>query len=171
MISTAGWTCTSPRERRFPWIPRREPTNRLYRNLGNWQFEDVTVEARAGHNGFSAGLAVGDYDSDGVPDIYVTCLGPNCLLHNEGDGTFSRVEIAAGVADSRWVASAAFLDYDEDGLLDLDVCNYAKWLWEKNLFCGDPARGVRTYCIRCSTVPTGPRPLPQRRKRDLSRRG
>jgi hypothetical protein len=127
-------------------LARQEPTNRLYRNRGDWQFEDVTEFAGAAHNGFSAGLAVGDYDSDGFPDLYVTCFGPNCLLHNEGDGTFTRVETAAGVADERWGASAAFLDYDEDGLLDLYVCNYAKWSWERNPFCGDRVRRIRMHC-------------------------
>ena len=152
-ILTAASTSTLPRERPFPWIPRKEPINRLYRNRGNWQFEDVTLLARVGHNGFSAGLAVGDYDSDGFPDIYVSCFGPHCLLHNEGDGTFSRVEAEAGVLTQRWGASAAFLDYDEDGLLDLYVCTYAKWTWDKNPFCGDRVRRIRMYCHPASHEP------------------
>ncbi len=125
---------------------RQEPTNRLYRNRTDWQFEDVTASAGVAHNGFSCGLAVGDYDSDGCPDLYVTCFGPNVLLRNQGDGTFLRFETAAGVADERWGASAAFLDYDEDGLLDLYVCNYAKWSWDKNPFCGDHVRRIRMHC-------------------------
>lgn len=125
---------------------RREPTNRLYRNRAGWQFEDVTATAGVAHNGYSCGLAVGDYDSDGFADLYVTCFGPNVLFHNQGDGTFVRVETAAGVADERWGASAAFLDYDEDGLLDLYVCNYAKWSWDKNPFCGDQVRRIRMHC-------------------------
>ena len=113
----------------------------------------MTLLARVGHNGFSAGLAVGDYDSDGFPDIYVSCFGPHCLLHNEGDGTFSRVEAEAGVSTQRWGASAAFLDYDEDGLLDLYVCTYAKWTWDKNPFCGDRVRRIRMYCHPASHEP------------------
>lgn len=95
---------------RFPLDPNQgESINRIYRNLGDWHFEDVTALTGLGHNGYSAGLTVGDYDSDGFPDVYVTCFGPNCLYRNQGDGTFERVERAARVDDPRWATSAAFL--------------------------------------------------------------
>lgn len=123
---------------------RTSPVNRMYRQSSALRFVDVTDQTQLGHNGFSAGLAVGDYDADGFPDLYVTCLGPNCLFRNQGDGTFERV--SAGVEDPRWGTSAAWLDYDEDGLLDLYVCNYAKWTWENNPFCGDTIRKVRMHC-------------------------
>jgi enediyne biosynthesis protein E4 len=121
------------------------PSNRCYRNLGDWKFADVTEATRLGLAGFSAGLAVGDYDNDGFPDIYVVCYGANRLYRNQGDGTFLAME-DAGVADPRWGASAAFFDYDNDGLLDLYVCNYAQWTFENNQFCGDPVRMIRRFC-------------------------
>lgn len=138
----------------FPIDPTRPaPVNRFYRNLGNWRFEDVTEHSGLGHNGYSAGVAVGDYDADGFPDVYVTCYGANCLFHNQGDGTFEHAERSAHVADERWATSAAFLDYDGDGLLDLYVCNYAKWTWETNQFCGDRDRNIRVYCSPYSVEP------------------
>lgn len=130
-------------------------TNRCYRNEGNWKFRDVTTETGLGHDGYSAGIAVGDYDSDGFPDIYVSCYGPNVLYHNQGDGTFARVETAAGVDDDRWGTSAAFLDYDHDGGLDLYCCNYAKWTLADNHFCGNRRRGVRIFCSPSSVEPEG----------------
>jgi hypothetical protein len=125
---------------------RVDPANRCYRNLGDWKFADVTNQTGLRHNGYSAGVAVGDYDADGFPDVYVSCFGPNVLFHNLGDGTFERVETTAGVDDERWGASAAWLDYDDDGLLDLYVCNYAKWSFDRNPFCGDRARNIRMHC-------------------------
>ena len=67
---------------------------------------------------------MGDYDNDGWPDLYVTCLGGNVLYHNNGDGTFTDVTAKAGVADGRWSTGAAFGDYDGDGFVDLMVANY-----------------------------------------------
>lgn len=132
---------------------RSEPTNRLYRNAGLGRFVDRTTVARAGHNGFSAGVAVGDFDSDGFADLFVTCFGPDCLFRNQGDGTFERVERQAGLDNERWGTSAAFLDYDDDGLLDLYVCNYAQWTWETNPYCGDHVRGIRMFCGPRSVEP------------------
>lgn len=120
--------------------------NRCYRNLGAWHFEEVTQQTRLGHNGYSAGVAVGDFDSDGFDDVYINCFGPNQLFRNEGDGTFQEFGQPAGVADERWGTSAAFVDYDNDGLLDLYVCNYAKWSLDTNKYCGDEVRGVRVFC-------------------------
>lgn len=125
---------------------RAEPINRCYRNLGAASFQDVTNMCGLGHNGYSAGLAVGDYDSDGFPDVYVNCFGRNVLYHNLGDGTFARVTESAGVGDERWGTSAAFFDYDGDGLLDIYVCNYAKWSFETRGWCGDRKRNVRVHC-------------------------
>jgi enediyne biosynthesis protein E4 len=138
----------------FPIDPQQSETiNRIYRNLGEWRFQDVTDRCGLGHNGYSAGLAVGDYDADGFPDVYVTCYGANVLFHNRGDGTFARVEASAGVDDPRWGTSAAFLDYDGDGGLDLYVCNYAQWTWESRQYCGDRVRNVRIYCSPASVEP------------------
>ncbi len=127
--------------------------NRLYRNEGSWKFIDVTRASGVGHLGYSAGIAVGDFDSDGFPDIYVSCFGPNVLYRNCGDGTFLPVEEAAGVNDSRWGTSAAFLDYDGDGELDIYSCNYADWSLETNQFCGNRQRGVRIFCSPSSVAP------------------
>ncbi|MHC4102288.1 MAG: FG-GAP-like repeat-containing protein, partial [Planctomycetota bacterium] len=76
------------------------PGNKLYRNLGNWTFEDVTEAAGVGDTGYGSGCTCGDYDGDGDTDLYVTNLGPNVLYRNNGDGTFTDVTGAAGVGDA-----------------------------------------------------------------------
>jgi hypothetical protein len=96
----------------------------LYRNDGEGTFTDVTDKAGVADIGWGMGAVVGDYDNDGNDDLYVTCLGPNHLLHNNGDGTFTDVTAKAGVGDPRWSVGAAFFDYDNDGRLDLFVANY-----------------------------------------------
>ena len=122
------------------------PGHRLYRNLGNWQFTDVTEAAGlVCPDGYGMGCAVGDYDGDGRPDLYVTQLGSNHLYHNRGDGTFEDVTQAAGVAVHSWSTSAAFVDYDGDGRLDLVVVNYVKWSPELEMECFS-AGGRRDYC-------------------------
>ena len=96
----------------------------LYHNNHDGTFTDVTDKAGVGSPGFAMGGAVGDYDNDGWPDLYITCLGGNVLYHNNGDGTFTDVTVKAGVRDGRWSTGAAFGDYDNDGLVDLMVTNY-----------------------------------------------
>ena len=96
----------------------------LYRNNHDGTFTDVTDKAGVGKPCFAMGGAVGDYDNDGWPDIYVTCYGGNVLYHNNGDGTFTDVTAKAGVRDGRFSTGAAFGDYDGDGFLDLMVTNY-----------------------------------------------
>lgn len=137
----------------FPIDPHaKTPFNHCYRNLGQWRFEDVTQKCGLGHAGYSAGVAVGDFDSDGFPDVFVACYGPDVLYHNCGDGTFQLCD-QAGVADERWGASAAFFDADNDGLLDLYVCHYAKWTWDQRRWCGDSVRNIREYCSPHSVEP------------------
>ncbi|MGH9340539.1 MAG: CRTAC1 family protein [Acidobacteriota bacterium] len=123
--------------------------HRLFRNLlkeeGRLRFTDVTEKAGLGHQGYGMGAAVGDYDNDGDPDLYVTNFGSNVLYRNNGDGTFSDVTREAGVDDPRWSTSAAFLDYDRDGDLDLFVTNYINFSVAANRTCYDPA-GARDYC-------------------------
>ena len=104
--------------------PNPTVQNRLYRNLGDWKFEDVTAAAGVGDASYGQGCATGDYDGDGDEDLYVTNFGPNVLYRNEGDGTFAEVAAASGVADDGWGQSASFVDYDRDGDLDLYVQNY-----------------------------------------------
>src|SRR6202521_4323772 len=104
--------------------------NRLYRQNKDGTFTDVTEQAglaNAGDGNYGMGVAVGDYDNDGHPDLYVTSYGKNILYHNNGDGTFTDVTAKAGVAASGWSVSAGFLDYDNDGELDLFVTRYMEW--------------------------------------------
>lgn len=96
----------------------------LYRNNRDGTFTDITDRAGVGFPGYAMGGAVADFNNDGFPDMYVTCLGGNVLYKNNGDGTFTDVTKQAGVADGRWSSGAAFGDYDGDGFLDLFVSNY-----------------------------------------------
>jgi hypothetical protein len=118
--------------------------NRLYRNNGDLTFTDVTEAAGVRGHSYGMGVAVGDYDNDGRPDLYLTNFGPNILYHNNGDGTFTDVTAKAGVAGGGWSASAAFVDYDHDGWLDVFVTRYLQWDFENNPFCGPKER--RGYC-------------------------
>jgi enediyne biosynthesis protein E4 len=127
---------------------RRDPAywNRLYRQNKDGSFTDVTQQAglaNAGDTNYGMGVAVGDYDNDGFPDIYVTNYGKNILYHNNGDGTFTDVTAKAGVAAGGWSVSAGFFDYDNDGKLDLFVTRYLDWSVEKSKTCGTDRP---TYC-------------------------
>ena len=120
----------------------------LYRNNGNGGFTDVTAKAGVGAEGlFGMGVAVGDYDNDGFPDLFVLGYGRCILYHNNGDGTFTDVTARAGVQNSGlWASSAAWFDYDNDGKLDLIIANYVDWSPERNFYCGDRGPGMRSYC-------------------------
>jgi hypothetical protein len=120
----------------------------LYHNNGDGTFSDVTEKAGvAAENHYGQGVAVGDYDNDGYPDLYVTGYGSAILYHNNGDGTFTEVTKKAGVADEAgWSTSAAWIDYDRDGYLDLVVANYIEWSAKNNLWCGEHRPGYRSYC-------------------------
>jgi hypothetical protein len=120
--------------------------NRLYRGNRDGTFTDVTKKAGLAGHSFGMGVAVGDYDNDGFPDLYVTNLGQNILYHNNGDGTFTDVTDHAGVAGTGWSTGAAFVDYDRDGKLDLVVTRYLEWDFAGNPRCGDPRPGYRSYC-------------------------
>jgi len=127
----------------------------LYRNNRDGTFSDVTERSGTGYPGFAMGGSVGDYNNDGWPDIYVTCLGGNVLYRNDGDGTFTDVTKAAGVADGRWSAGAAFGDYDADGDLDLFVANYVDFKFDDL-----PGFGKLPTCkFRGIDVQCGPRGL------------
>jgi len=106
----------------------------LYRNNGDGTFTDVTESAGIANSMLGMGLAVGDYNNDGWPDLYITGYGASKLYRNSGKGTFTDVTGQAGVNNSLWGTSAAFFDYDNDGYLDLFVCNYLTYD-EKNLPC------------------------------------
>jgi hypothetical protein len=127
----------------------------LYRNNRDLTFTDVTERAGVAHPGFAMGGAVGDYDNDGWPDLYITCLGGNVLYRNRGDGTFMDVTKQAGVADGRWSAGAAFGDYDGNGYLDLLVANYVDFkLTDLPGFGSSPTCKFRGIDVQC-----GPRGL------------
>ena len=103
-----------------------EPSNHLYRNKGNWVFEDVTKSAGLVQTGWGQGACAGDYDNDGHQDLFVTYWGQNRLYRNNGSGAFEDATSRAGLttAKARWGAGCAFLDYDRDGLLDIIAANY-----------------------------------------------
>lgn len=108
------------------------PHDYLLRNNGDGTFTDVTEQAHVGASGWHSGCAIGDYNNDGFPDIYVTGYGPNLLYRNNGDGTFTEVATAAHVDDPhwgfpKWSMGAAWGDYDNDGKLDLYVANFVKY--------------------------------------------
>ena len=110
------------------------PQNRLYRNLGDFRFQDVTDQAGLGDTGYGLGVCVGDYNNDGCPDVYVANFGPKALYLNNGDGTFTEVTAEAGVADGERVgAGTCFLDFDGDGGLDLYVANYVDFSYDKHV--------------------------------------
>jgi hypothetical protein len=112
------------------------PQNRLYRNLGNMRFVDVTEEAGVGDPGFGLAVAVGDYDNDGYPDIYLSNFGRNVMYRNHGDGTFTEVAAANGTAadEPRKVGGGtSFLDIDRDGDLDVFAANYVGYSCEERI--------------------------------------
>lgn len=120
--------------------------NRLYRQNRDGSFTDVTQAAglaNAGNGNYGMGVAVGDYDNDGFPDLFVTNYGRNTLYHNNGDGTFTDVTAKAGVAGGGWSVSAGFFDFDNDGHLDLFVTRYMEWDPDHNKICGGD---WHTYC-------------------------
>ena len=120
----------------------------LYHNNGDGTFTEVTEKAGVGGEGhYGQGVAVGDFDNDGYPDLYVTGYDRAILYHNNGNGTFTDVTAKAGVADEGgWSTSAGWFDYDRDGWLDLVVTNYIEWTPKTNIWCGEHKPGYRSYC-------------------------
>lgn len=128
--------------------PTRTPRNALYRNNRNGTFTEVTGSAGvAGGDSFGMGVAVGDYNNDAFPDLFVTAYGRPTLYRNNGNGTFTDVTAKAGLAIPGWTTSAVWFDYDGDGLLDLFVCGFVEYRRETQRLCLD-ARGQKPgYCI------------------------
>ena len=121
--------------------------HRLYRNRGNGTCEDVTATSGIRHREYGMGACAGDYDNDGLIDLYVTNVGSNQLYRNAGRGRFTEVPNAGGADPNLWSTSCAFLDIDRDGDLDLFVTNYVDALVNKNPFCGIAGPPpVRDYC-------------------------
>jgi len=126
--------------------PPATAANRLYRQLEDGRFDDVTERAGVGDRGVGMGVAIGDYDNDGAPDIYVTNYGPNVLYRNRLDGTFEDVSRSAGVAGGAWSTGAAFVDIDDDGDLDLYAAAYLTYEVSEDRFCGNAQTGLKAYC-------------------------
>ncbi|MSV28680.1 MAG: CRTAC1 family protein [Bryobacterales bacterium] len=138
--------------------PPADTGNRLYRNLGNGKFADVTAAAGAGQRGWGNGVCAGDFDNNGFTDLFVTYWGRNVLLRNTGAGKFEEVAAKAGVAGdgNAWHTGCTFLDYDRDGRLDLFVTSYLEFDLKTTGLPGSGAnclwKGMPVFC--------GPRGLP-----------
>jgi hypothetical protein len=130
----------------WPGHKQRRSTLKLYRNNRNGTFSDVTTHAGLDVEMYGMGVAAGDYDNDGFPDILVTCVGQNRLFHNTGKGTFTDVTATSGLGKRLgFSTSALWFDYDRDGLLDLFICNYVKWSPEHDVFCSLDGKH-KSYC-------------------------
>jgi hypothetical protein len=137
--------------------PSRPLRNALYHNNRDGTFTDVTGKAGVPGNAYGMGVAVGDYDGDGFPDLYITQYPNSILYHNNGNGTFTDVTAKAGVAAPGWGTSAVWFDYDNDGLLDLFVGRFADFDKSKYVDCGNKGSGTHYYC-----KPNVYKPMPSR---------
>jgi hypothetical protein len=127
------------------YTPSRPLGNALYCNNRDGTFTDVTKEAGVLGGGFGQGVAVGDFNGDGFPDLYVTQYGRSILYRNNGNGTFTDVTEKAGVAAPGWASSAVWFDYDNDGRLDLFVCQFVEY--NKSITCRYLEGGKPHYCF------------------------
>ena len=137
-----------PERTLFPWKGSEPPRGQLFRNdldNGKLRFTDVTEKSRIRATGYGMGVAAGDINNDGKPDLYITNLGSNQMYLNKGDGTFDDVTKSSATDDPRWSTSASFVDYDRDGWLDLMVVNYADFTTTNSPNCYAPT-SARDYC-------------------------
>src|SRR5688572_29483018 len=120
--------------------------HRLFRNRRDGSFDDVTAASGIRHSAYGMGACAGDYDNDGLTDLYLTNDGPNLLYRNAGNGAFTDVTADARVGSALWSTSCAFADFDRDGRLDLFVTSYVRGA-DENPFCGRTGTGkLRVYC-------------------------
>jgi hypothetical protein len=129
------------------WKPGTPIRNALYKNNRDGTFSDVTEKAGVTGGTFGMGVAVGDFDNDGWPDMLVTAYGKCILYKNNHDGTFSDVTAKACVATPGWTTSAVWFDYDNDGRLDLFICSFVDYSGPHKFGCGDNKLGKHYYCI------------------------
>lgn len=130
----------------WPGHRRQRSTLRLYRNNRNGTFTDVTKAAGLDVEMYGLGVAVADFDNDGFPDLYFTCVGQNRLFKNTGRGAFVDVTVAAGLGNRQsFSTSAMWVDIDRDGHLDLFVCNYVRWAAPLDVFCSLDGK-AKSYC-------------------------
>jgi hypothetical protein len=130
----------------WPEHRKQRSTMRLYRNNRDGTFTDVTRHAGLDIEMYGMGVAVGDYNNDGFPDIFISCLGQNRLFQNTGKGSFVDVTERAGLGGrNAFSSSALWFDYDRDGLLDLFVTNYVKWSADLDVFCTMDGK-QKAYC-------------------------
>jgi enediyne biosynthesis protein E4 len=117
--------------------------NRLYRNMGEFRFEDVTARAGLQGDGYDMAAAVGDYNGDGWPDLFVAGVKSSALYRNTGKGSFVKAPLPA---NTEWSVGGGFYDYDRDGDEDLFVVRYVQYDAKSEPWCGDAKRKIRTYC-------------------------
>ena len=136
LVNGTGW----------PERPGRPSTLALYRNNRDGTFRDVTREAGLAQPMYGLGVAVGDYNNDGYPDLFISCLGQSRLFQNTGKGSFVDVTRKSGLwGREGFSCSAMWVDYDRDGLLDLVVTNYVRWSADQDIFCSFDGR-QKAYC-------------------------